>query len=245
MIAGDWSVLLLVVDGAVANCCQHIKFVRLQLSINFIDLVTIDHPGPTTLQTEYYIKILQTTRAMTNENCTGYNLTTFHGAVDLRTLSLQEVQAVILDHTLQDGPVELQPASFGVTSAQMDPAAIRTKIKSTMLCLAYQSICHMLFLKLCPGYSNQPHAALDHIHQVHMDCNGNAVSSSIQAYYQQFMSASWPFLSQQEYPISVCARFGDGLDPHLLTGFRHLFPQHSIVQPLNAALQGKCFASNA
>jgi len=97
----------------------------------------------------------------------------------------------------------------------------------------------MMFTELCPGYSNQPHAALDHIRQVHNDKDGNAVSSSVQAYYQQLMSASRPFSSQREYPVSVCARFIDGLDPRLLTGFRHNFPNHSIVQPLNAAHQRK------
>ncbi len=81
----------------------------------------------------------------------------------------------------------------------------------------------MMFTKLCPGYSNQPHAALEHIRQVHTDKDGNAVSSSIQAYYQQLMNASRPFSSQREYPVSVCARFINGLDPRLLTGFRRKF----------------------
>jgi hypothetical protein len=72
-----------------------------------------------------------------------------------------------------------------------------------------------------------------------MDRDGNAVSSSVQAYYQQLMSASRPFSSQREYPISVCARFQDGFNPRLLTGFCRLFPQHSVVQPLNAAHQTK------
>jgi hypothetical protein len=164
MVAGGPSILLPAVDGAVANCHRHIKFVRVQLSINFIDLVTLNHPGPTTLRTKYYIELPQMTRAMTNENHTAYNLSTFHGAADLCTLSPREVQAVILDHTLQDGPIKLQPASFSVTSAQTDPTAICTKIKNKTLRLAYQSMCLTLFLKLCPGYSNQPHVALDHIH---------------------------------------------------------------------------------
>ncbi len=87
MIAGDSSVLLPVVDGVVANCHCHIKLMCLQLSVNFIDLVTVNHPGPTTLRTKYYIKFPLTTHAMTNETCMAYNLTTFHGAADLCTLS--------------------------------------------------------------------------------------------------------------------------------------------------------------
>jgi hypothetical protein len=149
------------------------------------------------------------------------------------------MQAEILDFTLQDGTVELQAASFGATSARTDSFAIRADIQEKILRLAAASICQMMFTELCAGYSNQPHAALDHIRQVHNNKDGNAVSSSVQAYYQQLMSASRPFSSQQEYPVSVCACFIDGLDPHLLTGFRRNFPNHSVVQPLNAAHQRK------
>jgi hypothetical protein len=216
-----------------------VKFVRVQLSVNFIDLVTIDNPGPTTLRSEYFIELPQTTRQLTNGAGSAYNLTTFHGTADLRTLTSQEIQAEILDFTLQDGPVELQAASFGATSARTDSFAIRVDIQEKILRLAAASICQMMFTELCPGYSNQPHAALDHIRQVHNDKDGNAVSSSVQAYYQQLMSASRPFSSQREYPVSVCARFIDGLDPRLLTGFLRNFPNHSVVQPLNAAHKRK------
>ena len=53
---------------------------------------------------------------MTNGADNAYTLTTYHGVGDLRTLSPQEIKADILDYTLQDGPVELQAASFGATS---------------------------------------------------------------------------------------------------------------------------------
>jgi hypothetical protein len=84
-IAGNPSILLPLADGAIANCCRHIKFVRAQLSVNFIDLVTINHPGPTTLLTNYYIKLPQKMCPMTNETCMAHNLMTFHGAADLCT----------------------------------------------------------------------------------------------------------------------------------------------------------------
>ncbi len=66
-----------------------------------------------------------------------HNLTTFHGTADLRTLTEEEVRAEILDYTLQDGPVELQPASFGVTSARTDPLALRAENEGKILRLAY------------------------------------------------------------------------------------------------------------
>jgi hypothetical protein len=81
--------------------------------------------------------------------------------------------------------------------------------------------------------------ALDHIHQMHYNCNGNHVVSSVQAYFQQMMNASHPFSSQQELPISVCQKFQDGLDPCLVTGFRHFFPDHSVIQSLVSTHQRK------
>ena len=175
---------------------------------------------------------------MTNERGNAYNLTTFHGTLDLCTLDTQAVQAEIINYTLQEGPVKLQAASFGATSKQTVSSAIRTKIKEKILPLASASICHTMFTKLCSGYSNQPHTACEHIRQVHNDKDDNAVSSSVQAYYQQLLNVSRPFSSQREYPVSVCARF-ISLDPRLPTGFCHNFPNHSVVQPLDAAHQQK------
>jgi len=115
--ATNSSILLPVIDGAYGTCRKNVKFVRVQLSMNFVDLVTAENPGPTTLRIEYFIALPQTTRQMTNGAGTIYNLTTFHCASELCTLDAQGVQCKITDFTLQDGPVELQAASFGATSA--------------------------------------------------------------------------------------------------------------------------------
>ena len=131
--ATDSSILLPVIDGAYVTCRKNVKFVRVQLSVNFIDLVTIDNPGPTTLRSEYFIELPQTTHQLTNGAGSAYNLTTFHGTADLRTLNSQEIQAEILDFTLQDGPVELQAASFGATSARTDSFAICADIQEKIL----------------------------------------------------------------------------------------------------------------
>ena len=62
---------------------------------------------------------------MTNGAGAAYNLTTFHVTADLLTLTEEQVRAEILDFTLQDRPVELQPASFDITSTQTDSLALR------------------------------------------------------------------------------------------------------------------------
>ena len=88
--------------------------------------------------------------------------------------------------------------------ARTDRTALQSEIKGKILRLAYPTICNTLFLELCPGYSNQPHAVLDHIRQVHFNCNGNQVVSTVQVYFQQLMNALRLFSSQCEFPISVC-----------------------------------------
>jgi len=91
----------------------------MMLSVNFVDIVTVDNPGPTTLRIEYFIKLPQTTRQMTNGVGNAYTLTTFHRTADLHTLTSQEIQAEIFDYTLQEGPVgdcrEVTGASSSLT----------------------------------------------------------------------------------------------------------------------------------
>ena len=238
--ATDPSVLLPVVDGALANCRKKdVKFVRVQLTVDFTSLVHVTTAGATTLRTEYYIELPQTSVQVADSNGTAYNLLTFHGPADLRTMATADIQAQILDITLQDGPVDLIPSKFNLTSARTDSTEMRSDNESRIVRLASPTVLHTMFLELCPGYSTQPHAAIDHIRQVHTDRDGNQVVSTVQAYFQQLMGAARPFSSQRDFPVSLCARFQDGLDPRLQTSYRRYFPQHSIVQPLNAAHQRK------
>ena len=57
--AGDASILLpVLVDGPVTNCRRaNIKFVRVQLNLDFSMLVSLRPPGNTILRTEYYIAL--------------------------------------------------------------------------------------------------------------------------------------------------------------------------------------------
>jgi hypothetical protein len=168
--AANVAILFPVIDGNLVNCRRaNVKFIRVQITLNSRSLVSVEPPGITALRVEYYIKLPLTSRAMVNGTGAGYNLVMFHGADDLCTLQSAEVQATILDQTLQDGPYDLQPASFNLTIARTDGASLQSAIEGKILRLAYATVCNTLFLELCPGYSNQPHAALDHIRQVHYD----------------------------------------------------------------------------
>ena len=81
--------------------------------------------------------------------------------------------------TLQDRPVNLLQAAFGLKSARTDGTELGLSIDGKIMKLAYPTVCKTLFTKLCPDYSAQPHAALNFIKQVSTDSNGNLVSASI------------------------------------------------------------------
>ncbi len=234
--AADPAILLPVQDGVLSDCRKkEVKFVRVQLTLYFSPLVNATPiAGPTILRAEYYIQLPQTSHQLVNGTGTAYNLLMFHGASDLRTLSPTEIQAQLLEVTFQDGPINLQPARFNLSSARTDSTELRSEIEAKILRLSFSTVCNALFLELCPGYSSQPHAAIDHIRQMHTDRDGNQVASTVQAYFQQLMGAARPFSSQQDFPVSVCAKFQEGLDPRLQIGFRRYFPAHSVVQLLNA-----------
>ena len=86
---------------------KDVKFVRVQLMLNYVSLVNVNPPGATVLRTEFYIKLPQTSVQMMDSNGTAYNLLTFHGPTNLSTMSPAEVQAQILDVNFQDRPVNL------------------------------------------------------------------------------------------------------------------------------------------
>jgi hypothetical protein len=239
--AADPAILLPVQDGVLSDCHKkEVKFVRVQLMLDLSPLVnTTPIAGPTILRAEYYIELPQTSRQLVNSTGTAYNLLMFHGASDIQTLSPVEIQAQLLEVTFQDGPVDLQPARFNLLSAETDSTELRSEIEAKILRLSFSMVCNALFLELCPRYSSQPHAAIDHICQMHADRDGNQVASTVQAYFQQLMGAARPFSSQQEFPVSVCAKFQEGLDPCLQIGFRRYFPAHSVVQLLNTTHQRK------
>ena len=172
--AADLSILLPVVDGVVTNCRKKdVKFVCVQLKLDYASLVNVNPPGATVLRTGFYIQLPQTSVQKTDGYGTAYNLLTFHGPADLQMMSPAEVQAQILNVTFQDGPVDLQPSKFNLSSARTDSSEMGSDNEGRIVRLALATVWHTMFLKLCPGYSMQPHATIDHIRQVYMDRDSN------------------------------------------------------------------------
>jgi hypothetical protein len=162
--AANPAFLLPIQDGVLADCRKNdVKFVCVQLTINYSTFVNVNPAGPTILRAEYHIELPQTLWQLLNRTGNAYNLLTFHGPSDLRTLSPAEIQAQLLNVTFQDGPVDLQPARFNLSSARTDYNKMRLDIKAKILQLAFLTVYNTLFLELCPGFSSQPHTAITHI----------------------------------------------------------------------------------
>jgi hypothetical protein len=226
--AANSAVLLPVTNGMINSCCkQNIRFVWVQMNLNFASLVTLGNPGVTVLRVEFYIELPQGSRDMINGVNGAYCLTTFLGPDDIRLMSREEFSCDILGVTLQDGPINLLCPDFNLTSTKMDSTTIEAAISPKIICLATPSILDHLFNQLCPGYSKEPHAALDHIWQTYNNATGNMIFSPVFDYYTQILAASRPFINQEVLPVSICQAFMDGLDPRLLAGFHTHFPDYS------------------
>ena len=118
--AANASILLPAQDGA-ANTCRApgIKFVRVQLALNYANLNWIDPAPNTVLRGEYYIQLPQDTVNLNNAAGNAYHLMTFTGPADLRTLSIDDVKHTILDATHQDALYNLFEPVFNLTSCRL------------------------------------------------------------------------------------------------------------------------------
>jgi hypothetical protein len=238
--AEDSAVLLPVTNGPIPSCRkQNIRFVWVQMNLNFASLVTLDNPGVTVLCVEFYIEFPQGSRDMINGINRAYCLTTFLGSDVIRLMSREDFSCNMLGVTLQDGPLNLLCLDFNLTSAKTDSTMIEAAISMKIIHLATPSILDHLFIQLCPGYSKEPHAALDHIRQTYNDATGNTIFSPVFDYYTQILAASRPFINQEVLPVSICQAFMVGLDPRLLAGFHTHFPKYSKLQERTATHQRK------
>jgi hypothetical protein len=85
--AADPTILLPVINGALNMCHKAIKFVRVQLTLDFTLLVNVVQPGPPVLCSTFYIELPQTSVGLVNNSRVNYTLLMFGGPADLRTLT--------------------------------------------------------------------------------------------------------------------------------------------------------------
>ena len=236
--AVDASILLPVQDGAAHTCrAPGVKFVRVQLALDYADLNRIDPVPNTTLRGEYYIQPPQDSIDLINGVGNPYCLTTFTGAADLRTLTVEAVKRDILDATHQDGPYDLLEPSFNLTSCRTKSTVTYGELKSQVIRLSSATIHHQLFEVLVPGYTLEPHNVLDHIFQSYIDQDGNHQRLSSQVYYTTFLNAVCSFYDLEEYPINIAGIFMDHIDPRLAKGFRINYPDFGKARSRGALTQ--------
>ncbi len=230
--AADASILLPAQDRA-ANACRApgVKFVRVQLALDYADLNRIDPAPNTVLRGEYYIQLLQDTVNLTNAAGNAYHLTTFTGPADLRTLSINDVKCTILDATHLDAPYNLLKPVFNLTSCRTNSTVIYGKLKSQVVCLASATIHQQLFEVLVPGYSLEPHNVLNLIWQSYIDADCTQICLTAQVYYTTFLNAFCSFYDLEEYPINIAGIFMDHIDQSLTKGFRMNYPDFGKARP--------------
>jgi hypothetical protein len=214
------------------------RFVRVQCTLYFTPLITVDpYLVSSILRVSYYIKLPQMMQGMTNGNHGAYNLTSYVGLEDLRTLTPETVRTTILRPVLQDGPVLLKAPDFNLQNVTRNSIGIAMEVDRKILKLAWHQLCALIFNKLCPGYSNQPQAMLEHIKQSYLDDKGNLVCTPVFAYYQRMMNAVRPSAGEARFPKSVCNALIDGLDKHLTAIFHRNYPDHAILHDLQGSFQ--------
>jgi hypothetical protein len=174
---------------------------------------------------------------MVNGHGYDYNLITWLGANDLSTLTPAQVCANILNTCLHDGPITLHDTNFNLNNVQINNTLIVETIQAKILKIGFKQIRASIFQQLCPGYSNQPHAAIEHIRQSSNCPDGQLVTATTIEYYQRMLNAVRPFATQHTYAISICDKFIQGLDQRILGPFHCFYPNHSAVHDLTGTNQ--------
>jgi hypothetical protein len=185
----------------------------------------------------YYINLPITTIPMTNGAGGAYNLTTHHGPGNLRTMTAAKVLTQIVNPCLQQGPITLKNADFNLAAANVDTTKHRDLLNSKILQLGFKQICAAMFRQLCPSYSDQPHAVIEHIRQSAPGTDSQLIVATIHEYFQCLQNASRPFAAHKTLPIDLCGRFIIGLDCRLIPSFCRLYPNHADVHDLSSAVQ--------
>jgi hypothetical protein len=84
--------------------------------------------------------------------------------------------------------VVLKASDFNLAQANMDSTKIAHDIETKILKLSWPQICSSVFGEICPGYSDQLQAALEHICQTFTVVECNVVMIPVFAYYQRIMN---------------------------------------------------------
>jgi hypothetical protein len=89
-IARNPAILLPVVNGPVADCRQKdVRYICVQLSLDFAELLGPQHIGASIIKSMYYIELPQMLVNMTNGAGAAYALTSYHGPADITSMTAE------------------------------------------------------------------------------------------------------------------------------------------------------------
>jgi hypothetical protein len=237
-IARNPAILLPIVNGPVADCCQKdVCYIRVQLSLDFAGLLGPQHVGASVIKLMYYIKLPQTLVNMTNGVGAAYVLTSYHGPADITLMTAEQVLVNIINPCLQRGPISLSRADFNLQEANTNSTTVKDQLINKILVLGYDSICASVFAIHCPGYSDQPHTVLDHICQASPGPDGQIIVASVHEFIQRVINVLRPFATRKTLPISICDHVICNLDRRIIPSFRKLYPDHATPHDLDGAVQ--------
>jgi hypothetical protein len=183
----------------------------------------------------YYFELPQSTRVLTNAKA--YTLVTYAGPDDFCMLRPADIHLQILAACMQDSPILLKASDFNLPLANTDTFEIGLKIEQKIQQLAWPEICASIFHEVCPGYSDKPHAALEHICQIYKDSDSTLVTTPVFAYYQRVMNTICPFSKDVCFPVSICHYLINGLDQCLTSIFHWNYPDYGQPHDMLASHQ--------
>jgi hypothetical protein len=237
-VAGNPTVYLPVINGVLANCCQQdVRFVRIQVSLDFAHLLGAGHIGGTVLKSMYYLELPQQSVNMINSAGATYVLTTYHGPTNITAMTAQEVNDDIICPCLQHGLITLSGTDFNLQEANIDSAMVKDQLISKLLLLGFDAICASVFAVLCPVYFDQPHAVQDHIRQASPGPNGQMIVVRVHEFIQHVINTWCPFAARKMLPISICNHIIRNLNRRIIPSFRKLYANHAMSLDLDGAFQ--------
>jgi hypothetical protein len=142
---------------------------------------------------------------------------------------------------MQDSPILLKASEFNLPLANTNAFEVSLEIERKIRQLAWPEICASVFHEVFPGYSDKPHAALEHICQTYKDSDGTLVTTPVCANYQRVMNAISPSSKEVCFSVSMCNCLIDGLDQCLTSIFHCNYPDYGQPHDMLASHQHSQF----
>jgi hypothetical protein len=198
-----------VQDGLAADCRPDgLKYMTVSTHVVFANNEQ--------LQFTQTFELPQGARQVTRQNGHQADLTTYLND-DPLGMSVDEFRLVILDPQGRSVPLALLEPAFGSTRAVVDDRALNKSLLERLHEAHWETNKVALHRSLCPNYTSDPCAAVQAIHQVTIDKDGNEIVLDLKVYNASFMRAIRPVAHEKRAPINYAQQYVQNLDSELRT----------------------------